>query len=152
MGTITVSDSFIEFIIRLLKRLFTRTITATLNVRFGMFVLKADHEDVPFTIEGEVTDSEGNVIDNADIDWAAESSNPSVVAINVDSDEDDTTGSIHIGSPGIASVNVVGKYNGAILANFGAQFTVVAGDPAAITGGKIVFEGIEEIPEEPTPE
>jgi len=44
-----------------------------------------------------------------------------------------------------SNINVtVSLLDGTVVGSFGAQFTVTAGDPKAITGGSIAFEGLIE--------
>lgn len=148
---INAGDSLVELIYKLLRRLFVRTVYIQFHLELGMFVVKADHGDTNYQISATVTDSEGNEVESTDVDWEVLSDNESCVSIIPDDDSDPTTGKVHFGSPGLANLNITAKSNGVILGSFGAQFTVTAGDPAAITGATIAFEGIEEAPE-PEPE
>ena len=108
-----------------------------------MYIVKADHPDVGFSLSFTVTDSEGNVVPDSALEVFVESDNEEAVDILVD--ETGRAGTVHFGSPGLANVNVtVEDAEGDLLGSFGAQFTVTAGDPAAIMGGTLVFEGLSE--------
>lgn len=110
-----------------------------------MFIVKADHPDVPFTINPpSVVDSEGNPVDPGSLRYVLSTDNAGVVSLSLN--DDGMSGSAHFGAPGFANVNVVVEpaAGGDMLGSFGAQFTVTAGDPAAIVGGSIAFEGITE--------
>lgn len=107
-----------------------------------MFVLKDDHADVNFSVTApDVTDAEGNKIPAAELTYEVTSSDESVVAITT---TDGKSGSVHFGAPGQASINVNVKTGDTLLGAFGAQFTVTTGDPAAIAGGSIGFDGLTE--------
>ncbi len=105
-----------------------------------MYVVKADNPPVGFTLSYSVTDSEGNVLPNEETVAEVVSDNASVV------DVDQASGVVSFGSPGLANINATIKDadTGALLGSFGAQFTVTVGDPAAIAGGTIAFEGLTE--------
>lgn len=119
-----------------------------------MFIVRADNPAVAYQItEPQVTDSEGNLISGEDLSYEVTSTDSAVVAVEQDA-ENELRGLVSFGGPGLASINAVVKDStGDILGSFGAQFTVTVGDPAAIVGGSIAFEGLEEAPEpEPQPE
>lgn len=110
-----------------------------------MFIVKADHPDVPFTINPpSVVDSEGNPVDPGTLRYAITTDNAEVVSLTLN--PDGVSGTAHFGAPGLANVNVTVEPadGGAMLGSFGAQFTVTAGDPAAIVGGSITFDGLTE--------
>lgn len=110
-----------------------------------MFIVKNDQADVPFSINAPtVTDAEGEPVAAGDLDYVIESSDPEVVSLQIN--EDGVSGVAHFGHSGQAAinVNVFAKATGALLGAFGAQFTVTVGDPAAISGGTILFEGLTE--------
>jgi hypothetical protein len=117
-----------------------------------MFIVKADHADIPYSITPpeSVTDSEGNPVPMTSLEYQVTSDNPAAVSVEPDSDEDPLTGMIHIGVPGaapedgLANINVLLVHDGVILGSFGAQFTIVPGDPAMVVGGGITFDGITE--------
>lgn len=112
-----------------------------------MFIVKADNPAVGYSLSYSVTDSEGNALPNEETTAEVTSTDEAVVSV------DSASGQISFGSPGVASVNVQVKDadNGNLLGSFGALFTVTAGDPAAIAGGSIAFDGLTEAPAEPAP-
>lgn len=115
-----------------------------------MYIVKADNPAVGFNLTFTVKDSEGNVVPEDNLSVFVESDNEDAVAI--EADETGRAGEVTFGSPGLANVNVtVEDEEGELLGSFGAQFTVTVGDPAAIAGGTLVFEGLSEATEEPTP-
>lgn len=120
-----------------------------------MYLVQADNPDVGFSVNFTVVDSEGHEVPADSYNVVITSDNEDAVLLDVD--ESGVAGTAHFGSPGLANVNVtVEDLSGNILGSMGAQFTVVPGDPAAVFGGTIVFEGLEEAapeePEEETPE
>ena len=125
-----------------------------------MFIVKADHPAVPYTITPpQVTDSEGNPVAVDSLAFTVETSNPEAVAVIPDPPAADGTpgdplkGMVSFGrpnpdgTPSTAAVTVLvsDKATGSLLGSFGAQFTIPAGDPAAIVGGAITFEGLTEV-------
>lgn len=109
-----------------------------------MFIVKDDNQDVNYFIEApEVRDSEGELISDAELDYEVSSSDPDVVSITA-GPEGAKAGIVHFGKPGQAAINVNVKFGDTLLGAFGGQFTVTAGDPAAITGGGINFGGLTE--------
>lgn len=111
-----------------------------------MFIVKDDNSDVGYQImPGQVTDVEGNVIPGETILVLAVSDNVDVVQLTVDP-TDPMKGTAHFGKPGTANINITESLaDGSVVGSFGAQFTVTTGDPAAITGGTIAFEGLKEV-------
>jgi hypothetical protein len=113
-----------------------------------MYIVKTDNPDVAYLVTSPAaTDSEGNPIPDAKLDFETTSTDPAVVSITPDT-ANPLAGMVHFGNPGQASVNINVSYKGKILGAVGAQFTTTVGDPAAITGGSIVFEGLTEAPAE----
>lgn len=112
-----------------------------------MFIVKADNPDVNYSISFQITDSEGNVVPTPPVTVAVLSDNPPSVEI-IQDPADQLKGVAHFGGPGLANINVTvtRTSDGLLLGSFGAQFTVTAGDPAAISGGTIAFEGLTETP------
>ena len=113
-----------------------------------MYIVEDDQPDVPFGImQPTVTDAEGNPVDAGALSFEVLSTDADVVAVTQDS-ADPLKGNMHFGKPGVASVNCLVKRasDGLVLGSFGAQFTVTAGDPAAILGGSIAFDGLTEAP------
>ena len=111
-----------------------------------IYIVKDDNPDVGYQVQGiVVTDAEGNTIPDATYDIAVISDNPDAVTVIPDAN-DPTKGTIHFGNPGAANINVqVTLSDGVVIpAAIGAQFTVTLGDPAAISGGTIAFEGLTE--------
>lgn len=114
----------------------------SLEVKF-MFVVKDDHVPVNFSLVlGDVTDAEGNAIPDAQLNVTVESDNPAAVAVEFDAAA--RTGSVSFGSPGQANVVANVKTGDVLLGTGAAAFTVTVGDPAAITGVSLNFEGITE--------
>jgi hypothetical protein len=108
-----------------------------------MYIVKADHPEIGFNLSFTVTDSEGNVVPDSSLIVMVESDNEDAVDITVD--ETGRAGTVMFGNPGLANVNAtVESEEGVLLGSFGAQFTVTVGDPAAIVGGALVFEGLTE--------
>jgi hypothetical protein len=115
-----------------------------------MYVVKADHPAVGFKFEFDAFDSEGNVVSEEDLIVSVETDNEEVVDIVFN--EDTMSGTASFGVPGLANVNAtVEDLEGNLLGSLGAQFTVTVGDPASISAGKLVFEGLAEAVEEPAP-
>ena len=126
----------------------------TISLKGGiMFIVQDNHPDVAYTLEGMVVvDEEGQIVPGATVTPKVISDNPDVVALTPDP-ADPAKGMAHFGAPGAANINVVGILaDGTELpAPIGAQFTVTVGDPKAITGGTLKFEGLEEAPTPPLP-
>lgn len=115
-----------------------------LEVKF-MFVVKDDNADVNFSVvTGDVTDAEGNVIPDAQVDLAVSSTDDSVVAVTFDATS--KSGSVHFGNPGTATVTATASNGGTLLGSGAADFTVTVGDPAAISGISLSFDGLTEAP------
>lgn len=110
-----------------------------------MYVVKDDNPDVGYGIGiGEVTDSEGNVIENAQLSVEVTSDNEA--AVSVEPAEGGLSGSIHFGAPGQATLTAnVKSASGVLLATGAASFTVTTGDPAAVAGVSLSFEGLSEV-------
>lgn len=116
-----------------------------------MFIVKADNPDVRYRITPPtVTDSEGNAVPAGDLTYNVVSDNPGAVEITPDPDNE-LEGNVHFGAPNedgtpaLANVNVtITNEAGTMLGSFGAQLTVTPGDPAAIQGGGISFDGLTE--------
>jgi hypothetical protein len=111
-----------------------------------MFTLPADHADIPFKINLSATDS---------VSVETNSTNPELVEIIMDEDEDPLTGKVRIGRPSndefdIASVEAMVTVDGNAIAVDGAQFLITVGDvdPNSIRA-RIEFEGITEDPQPP---
>ncbi len=116
---------------------------STFSGGFLMFIVKDDHADVAYSITPpDATDAEGNPIPGAALSFEVSSSDDAVVSITPGADP--ASGSVHFGSPGQAAINVNVKTGDTLLGAFGAQFTVTVGDPAAIAGGSIAFDGLIE--------
>jgi len=113
-----------------------------LEVKF-MFVVKDDNADVPFSLVlGDVTDAEGKAIPDAKVQVNVESTDESVVAVTFDADA--KTGTVHFGDPGTATVTATVSSGDKLLGSGAADFTVTAGDPAAIASVALNFEGLTE--------
>lgn len=113
-----------------------------------MYIVKNDNPDVGFSVSvGEVTDAEGEVIDNAELQISVSSSDEEVISIT---DNGDGTGQVHFGHSGTASVQVEVKGpNGQVLGSGGDVFTVTTGDPSAISAVGIGFDGLTPVEEPP---
>lgn len=109
-----------------------------------MYIVKNDQVDVPFSVSASVVDAEGEPVDAGALRFDIQTSDPDVVLLGVNADG--VSGTAHFGHSGQAAVtvNVTSVATGQLLGTFGAQFTVTTGDPAAIAGGTIVFEGLSE--------
>jgi hypothetical protein len=113
------------------------------------YIVKDDNPDVGFAVTvGEVTDSEGQVIPDAQLTVEIASSDESVLAVTTN--EDGKSGSVHFGAPGVAPITVqVKDANGNVLGSGGDNFTVTTGDPAAISGVSTSFDGLTPVEEPP---
>lgn len=141
--------SFAHFIVRTFLRPYLRS---TITGGKFMYVVKTDNPDVNYSITAPAaTDSEGNAIPEAKLDYEVLSDAPDVVSITPSAD-DPKAGVVHFGNPGNANINVNISTGGKLLGAFGAQFTATVGDPATIAGGSIVFDGLTEAVTEPTPD
>lgn len=115
-----------------------------------MYIIAADHADVAYHIvEPTVTDSEGHPVPTSALTFEIASDNPGAVEVIP---TDQLNGTVHFGGvtagqePTIANVTVqVKNAAGTLFGSFGAQFTVTPGDPAAIAGGAITFDGLTEV-------
>lgn len=114
-----------------------------------VYIVKADNPDVNYSINPpQVTDSEGNVVPAGELTFPIESDNPAAVEVIPDGP---LSGKVHFGgpnadgSPASAAITARVIHNGNVIGVLGAQFTVTAGDPAAIAGGSLVFEGLVEV-------
>jgi hypothetical protein len=116
-----------------------------------MYIVKADNPEVGFNLSFTATDSEGNTVPTDTLNVNVESDNEDAVEVNTDAGG--MSGTVTFGNPGLANVNVtVEDDDGNLLGSFGAQFTVTVGDPKAIAGGTLTFDGLTEAEAEPTPE
>lgn len=114
----------------------------TLTGEKFMYIVKDDNPDVNFSTSFVAEDSEGNEVPEDSLVVAVVSDNPAAVAVT---STDGKSGSISFGSPGTANLNCsVSTSDGTLLGSFGAQFTVTVGDPKAISGGSLVFDGLTE--------
>jgi hypothetical protein len=116
-----------------------------------MFKVKADNPDVSYSIEvGEVQDSEGNVVPDAQLSIEVVSDNPG--SVEVVAGADSKSGTLHFGAPGNANVTVTAKdQNGNTLGAGAAAFLITAGDPAEITSINLKVDGLTEEPSSPAP-
>ena len=119
------------------------------HISGGKFVIivKDNQADTGYSISGvSATDAEGHAIPDAKLNYVVESTDAAVVAVTPDPD-DQTKGTVSFGAPGVATVNVqVQTPDGTLLGSFAASFTVTEGDPAAIVGGSISFDGLADTP------
>ena len=110
------------------------------------YIVKDNNPDVGFNVTtGDVTDAEGNVItDPTTLTIEVKSNDDSIV--EVISNEDGKSGTVHFGSPGTASVTTqVTDSNGTVLASGGDTFTVTTGDPSAISSVNVAFDGLTPV-------
>jgi hypothetical protein len=108
-----------------------------------LFIVKDNHEAVNFFISlGDVTDAEGNVVTDANLEVAVESSDPGV--LSVDFNAFDRKGVVSFGSPGVASLTAKVTSGDKLLGSGAADFTVTVGDPAAISSVALSFDGLTE--------
>ena len=139
---IDLTERFYSLLLRIVNALENRK--PSLKGGKIMFIVKTDNPDVGYSIvKPEATDSEGNVIPDASLTFEAVSDNPDAVSL-IPSDADPLAGVAHFGNPGLANINVTVKSGDTLLGSFGAQFTITVGDPAAISGGGISFDGLTE--------
>lgn len=112
-----------------------------------MIIVKDNQPDTGFAISGvTATDAEGHAIPDAKLTYLVDSTDPAVVAVTPDP-TDSTKGTVTFGGPGIATINVqVDNESGVLLGSFAQSFTVTEGDPAAIAGGSIAFDGLTDTP------
>lgn len=115
-----------------------------------MYIVKANQEPVDFQIDFQVTDSEGNPASKESLVVAVESDNTDAVSV-ARSGQNARSGQLSFGrinadgSPAFANVNVkVANQDGRLLGSFGAQFTIVAGDPDRVSGGSLTIDGLSE--------
>lgn len=138
------------------KLLIVKTDQGQLSMKGGikiMYIVKDTNPDVGYQLVlGDVTDAEGNVIPDAKVSVEVTSDNPAVVEVTPNAADGNKTGNVHFGGPGVATVTALVKAeDGTILASGAAPFTVTVGDPAAISGMTLKFEGLTEAPEPPIP-
>ena len=127
-----------------------------LQLRGGefMYIVKDTQPDTKFTLSGLViTDAEGQPLPDLNFTPKIVSDNPDAIAIimdepNPEAPKGSASGSIHVGAPGTANINVsaVLEDGTELPAPTGAQFFVTVGDPAAAGGGTLAFEGLTEAP------
>lgn len=114
-----------------------------------MYIVKDDNPNVSYAIEvGEVKDSEGTVIADAQLSVEVASDNPAAVAITPG--DSPKTGTLSFGSPGNATVIATVKDGaGNVLGTGSAAFLVTTGDPKSIAGVSLKFDGLTEAPAAP---
>ena len=112
-----------------------------------MIIVKDTQPDVRYTVGGfKVVDAENHPVPGAVVAVTVESDNPAAVAVTPDADP--ASGSVSFGgpnddgSPANATVLATVKIGDAVVGTFSETFTVTAGDPTAIQGGAITFEGL----------
>ena len=110
------------------------------------YKVKDDNPPVRFNITGgEIKDAEGNVIPTT---LETTVTDPNVLGLTLD--DDNRSGELSFGSPGVANFNVVEKdSDGNIVASNSDGFTVTTGDPASIAPIVTAFEGITPV-DQPT--
>lgn len=130
-----------------------------------MIIVKDDNPDVRYAVGGfTVTDAEGSPVPGAQVTVKVESDNPSAVAVTEDASPAPGSGSGSVkfgspnadGSPSQATVTAKVMFQDKVVGLFTETFGVTAGDPAAIVGGSMTFDGLppaedSPAPSEPTP-
>jgi hypothetical protein len=124
-----------------------------------MIIVKADNPDVRYAVGGfTVVDAEGSTVPGAVVDVTVESDNPSAVAVTPDAPTPGgAAGSVKFGSPNPdgspsqATVTAKVMLGEKVVGIFTETFAVTAGDPAAIVGGAMNFEGLTPVEESPEP-
>lgn len=116
-----------------------------------MYIVKADNPSVGYRITPPtLADSEGNTIPTTALAFTVISDNPGAVAVTRDP-VDPLAGTVAFGvpnpdgSPSVAALSVLVTLDGTAVGSFGAQFTIVPGDPASIVGGTITFDTLTEV-------
>ena len=126
-----------KLFLRELVKLIVPAPPAVITEEWIMFTVKTDNPDVVYAFSKKVTDSEGNAITSAavlaSLVTTFESDNSDAVSIIPDA-IDPTTGTVHFGNPGVASLKVaVTKADGTVLGSGVFGVTTVVGDPSAVT-------------------
>jgi len=115
-----------------------------------VYIVTDDQQPVGFSISGvTATDAHGHPVDSAKLKYVFSSSDETIATVSQD-DADPTKGTLTFaGEEGLVTVNVTveDSKDGDILGSLAANFTVTAGDPAAISGGSITFDGLTEAPD-----
>lgn len=132
-----------RWIIRILEWLLNRLRQSHYTVEgMFMYIVKDDNPDVGYHLAFTVTDAEGNPVDPGTLNVVVTTTDPAVVAATP---TDPMNGTVHFGNPGLSTFQVtVEKSDGTVLGSFAADFTVTTGDPAAISGGTVTFDGLTE--------
>ncbi len=121
------------------------------------YTLDATHAPVPFSIKlGSITDVEGNPVAASEVKTNVSVSNPEgAEVLSFTFDEASLAGELSFGVVGSGSFNVqvVDKDDPSeVLASSSDAFTLVAGDPSAISSIGVEFEGLTpDAPVEPLP-
>jgi hypothetical protein len=127
---------------------------------FFMIIVKNTHPDVRYSVGGfTVVDAEESPVPGAVVHVTVESDNPTAVAITPDADPapGSAGGSAHFGSPNPdgspaqATVTAKVMFGDKVVGLFTETFGVTAGDPEAIVGGTMAFEGLTPVEESPEP-
>lgn len=151
---INLSDDTKTFLRELLAPLIPAKPPITVEGVDIMFKFKADQADIPYSISiGKVSDSEGNEITDpavlATLKKSFTSSDETVLSIVANAD-DILNGVVHVGSPGLATLEAaVTTADDAPLATGAVSATVTTGDPAAVDNIGITLTGVAEEPIEP---
>lgn len=125
-----------------------------------MIIVKDTNPDVRYSVGGfTIVDAEQSPVPGAVVNVVVESDNPSAVAITPDADPAPGTaaGSAKFGSPNPdgspsqATVTAKVMFGTKVVGLFTETFGVTAGDPEAIVGGTMTFEGLTPVEESPAP-
>jgi len=124
-----------------------------------MIIVKDTNPDVRYAVGGfTVVDAEGSTVPGAVVDVTVESDNPSAVAVTPDAPTPGSAaGSVKFGSPNPdgspsqATVTAKVMLGAKVVGLFTETFAVTAGDPEAIVGGAMTFEGLTPAVESPAP-
>ena len=150
MFGITVTHRLSKGTKRFLKELLSPPVPPQQQIgELIVFKVKADNPDLGYHVSaGNVTDSEGNQITDpavlGSLVRTIVSSDPAVVEIIP---TDDSNGTVHFGAPGVASVEIAVKTSdGTVLGSGSFGFTVVTGDPAAVSDIGFAVDGLIDEP------
>lgn len=155
--TVDVSERLYDLLSRFLQLI---TPPPSIEGARIMYIVEATHAPVPFQIvpPTEARDAEGNLIKGANFTYDISSDNEG--ALEVQLADDGKSGQLVFGlidneggEPELANLNVLIRdaKTETVVGSIGAQFTIVAGDVATITGGSLLIPDLTEAPEPPPP-
>jgi len=122
-----------------------------------MYIVNADHAPVNYRVENvEVRDAEGNLVPAAELTYVHKSNNETAVVVTPNP-TNPAAASATIGVPkadgsiNIATVSVEILSGAKLLGVRSATIGLVPGEPSAISGGDLVFEGLTETVDDGAP-